>query len=255
MRQQILNGYILHQRPYQEKRAIYRFFSYEYGLVDGVGARGMPLFSSLNLVATGQNSLKSFAQINLGFSLNFSHTPPFWLQLSTGKIQYALFYMNEILCRLLPLENQCIDLWSSYQSTVCCLRALDKDLDLEQQMQLMRLYLRRFESHLFAELGVEIDFCCDGAGQLINPDCRYQYLPETGFVLLEGQSVTDNAKQPIYLGKELIQMRSLLQDSDFSTIHLDKFDRLYRVLIDYLLDYKPLNSRKLWQQSQQYRTK
>ena len=72
MRATALNGYLLHQRPYQEKRAIYQFFSYEKGVVHGIGGRGMPLFTPIWLMSSGTKSLKSFGQISLGFSDEFA---------------------------------------------------------------------------------------------------------------------------------------------------------------------------------------
>ena len=44
MKNEPLTGYLLHARAYQEKRAIYQFFSAEHGVVHGMGVRGMPSF-------------------------------------------------------------------------------------------------------------------------------------------------------------------------------------------------------------------
>jgi len=46
MKNEPLTGYLLHARAYQEKRAIYQFFSAEHGVVHGMGVRGMPSFLS-----------------------------------------------------------------------------------------------------------------------------------------------------------------------------------------------------------------
>lgn len=251
MRQQLLNGYILHHRAYQEKRAIYRFFSYEFGMVHGAGVRGMPLFSPLHLQATGQNSLKNFTQIALGFGATFPHQASVIQPiLSVGKIEYALLYLNEVLCRLLPLENPCPDLWQVYQATLQGLQTL-KSCDSAQQMTLLRLYLRRFERALFLELGVSIDFRSDVLGASIEPDCRYQFLPDAGFVPLSSADKANLKDQKIYAGCELIMMQNLTGDYALMNC-LHKVNDLHRSLMDYLLDYKPLNSRKLWQQSQRY---
>ena len=115
MRATALNGYLLHQRPYQEKRAIYQFFSYEKGVVHGIGGRGMPLFTPIWLMSSGTKSLKSFGQISLGFSDEFVRQltaqsneaayHPASYGLMTGRVQYALLYMNEILDKLLATES------------------------------------------------------------------------------------------------------------------------------------------------------
>ena len=57
MRNEPLTGYLLHARAYQEKRAIYQFFSAEHGVVHGMGVRGMPSFMVVILFASGQNAL------------------------------------------------------------------------------------------------------------------------------------------------------------------------------------------------------
>lgn len=57
-----LTGYLLNARAYQERRAIYRFFSREHGVVHGIGVRGMPSFALIELFASGQSSLKNFSK-------------------------------------------------------------------------------------------------------------------------------------------------------------------------------------------------
>mgnify|MGYP000501174069 CR=1 FL=1 len=63
MRNEALVGYLLHQRSYQEKRAIYYLFSQQHGVVHGIGKKGAPLFEPLQLFATGKRDLKTFTQI------------------------------------------------------------------------------------------------------------------------------------------------------------------------------------------------
>lgn len=65
MRNEALVGYLLHQRPYQEKRALYYLFSQQHGVVHGIGKKGAPLFEPLQLFATGKRELKTFTQINI----------------------------------------------------------------------------------------------------------------------------------------------------------------------------------------------
>ena len=65
MRNEALTGYLLHQRPYQEKRALYCLFSQQHGVIHGVGKKGAPLFMPLQLFASGKRDLKTFSQINI----------------------------------------------------------------------------------------------------------------------------------------------------------------------------------------------
>ena len=55
--------------------------------------------------------------------------------------------------------------------------------------------------------------------------------------------------QILFEGSELIAMSEL----GITDITLSAWSRLYRLLLDHLLDYQPLQSRLLWQQQQRYR--
>lgn len=244
MRQQFLTAYVLHARAYQEKRAIYQLFTSEFGVVHGVGMRGVPSFMPIELFATGNNALKTFSQIQ--------PTAAFTLSPVVGRSQYALLYMNEVLCRLLALENACPALWQVYHEEVLNLRSLTcKD----ETMQAMKCSLRRFERALFDELGVSIDFACDGLGGAIIDDDYYRFVPELGFIQINS-TLIHQAKEAgkrvgrvAYLGADLLLMGRACDDERIYVEKLDAFGQLQKEMIDYLLEYKPLHSRKLWQQS------
>lgn len=272
MRATALNGYLLHSRAYQEKRAIYQFFSYEHGVVHGVGARGMPLFAPIWLMANGVNALKSFSQISLGFHPDFqtvcdgvdadvddvavSADAVNYHQIK-GRVQYALLYMNEVLYKLLAAENPCPMLWQVYHAKTAKLHALDRlGLNDSDEMQAMRLYLRQFEQALFDELGVAMDYRTDGDGESIDADTVYRFVPLTGFVkdaagVAERYQTVKLSRQR-YRGDELLAMAKALGDADAQLTLMPQFSQLQKELMDALLDYKPLNSRTLWQQSIRY---
>lgn len=223
MKDERLTGYVLHARPYQEKRAIYQFFSREWGVVHGVGVRGLPLFVLTELFASGQSSLKTFRQMTPTAS-------PFFK--ADAQAQYALFYMNEVLYKLLAPESPCPMLWQSYQQS---LTALTKSQDL---LSIKRI-LRQFESELFTELGVGIDWGYDGTGGVILPEVFYDYLPNQGFV----------PSQAGIQGKRLLEAFS---SQEMSADTLMMMGQIHRKLIDELLSYQPLNSRTLWANWQKY---
>lgn len=235
---------MLHARAYQEKRAIYQLFTSEFGVVHGVGMRGVPSFVPIGLFATGSNALKTFSQIQL--------TDAFALPPVMGRSQYALLYMNEVLCRLLVLENACPVLWQVYHDEVLHLRSLACE---DETMQAMKCSLRRFERALFDELGVSIDFACDGLGGAIIDDGYYRFVPELGFVPINSTRIhqaKDAGKRVgrvAYLGSDLLLMRRACDDEQIYVEKLNAFGQLQKEMIDYLLEYKPLHSRKLWQQS------
>lgn len=236
---------MLHARAYQEKRAIYQFFTREFGMVHGVGVRGVPSFVPIVLFATGKNALKTFSQIQP--DAQFALSP------MTGRSQYALLYMNEVLCRLLVLENACPMLWQAYHDEVLILRALSSAQD--ETMSMMKAALRRFERALFVELGVSIDFVCDGLGGAIIHDEYYRFVPEMGFVPIRSTAIhhaTDAGKRVsrvAYLGADLLLMGQASDEPQIFVDKLDEFGQLQKEVMDYLLEYKPLNSRKLWRQS------
>lgn len=271
MRNTALNGYLLHSRAYQEKRAIYQFFSFEHGVVHGVGARGVPLFTPISLIANGNNALKSLSQISLGFHPTFQkmcddtdavsalQVNGISCHLIKGRVQYALLYMNEVLYKLLASENPCPQLWQVYHAQVVKLHALDRlSLSDADEMQAMRLYLRQFEQALFHELGVAIDYQTDAQGQLIDDNTVYRFVPLTGFVP-DGAGVADQYAQAVkishlrYRGDQLLAMGGA-DDAEAQLVWMSQLSQLQKELMDALLEYKPLNSRTLWQQSIRYMT-
>ena len=62
MRNQLLTGYILHQKPYGESRSLIYLFSEEWGVVHGIGKKNLPLFVPIQFFGNGKNSLKTFSQ-------------------------------------------------------------------------------------------------------------------------------------------------------------------------------------------------
>lgn len=257
MRNEALIGYLLHQRPYQEKRALYYLFSQQHGVIHGVGKKGAPLFMPLQLFATGKRDLKTFTQIQitsqttLQTSNEQKESAP--AALSTvpysninGQHQYAALYLNEILWRLLPTEDPMPVLWQHYQDS---LQQLKQPLDNTE----LRLCLRQFEQHLFNELGFTLTLTHDNIEDTIEPDCVYRFLPDVGLIPImqnatESEHLDSTTGQTILKGVDIIEMAYL----GITKATLNNCSKLHRHLIDHLLDYQPLQSRLLWQQQQRY---
>lgn len=242
MRQERLTGYVLHQRPYQEKKAIYQLFSQEHGVVHGIASKGMPAFVPLELFASGKGSLKSFSKFALVDAQAAAMAAPV-----SGQVQYALLYLNEILYKLLEAQNSCVALWLAYQAHVQQLLALGvvsmQDVD---KMRQIRLLLRSFERVLFAELGVDVALDMDCDGKAIDAAIYYCFVPESGFVPADVQRAGDGR----FFGEDLLTMA--LRTEAAYLEKLSVFGQLQKQMIDYVLGYRPLNSRKLWQQSYRY---
>ncbi|MGO1473457.1 MAG: DNA repair protein RecO [Psychrobacter sp.] len=265
MRNEALVGYLLHQRPYQEKRALYYLFSQQHGVIHGIGKKGAPLFMPLQLFATGKRDLKTFSQINIA-SQNIIETgaakgaatllqPVPYLESApyeniTGQHQYSALYLNEILWRLLPTEDPMPVLWQHYKESLIQLR---QPLSANQ----LRLCLRQFEQHLFSELGFTLALAHDSMQDGIEADCVYRFLPDVGLVAVSmptsqnnmpSEHVESATGQSLFVGADIIEMAKL----GIADTTLNNWSRIHRQLIDHLLDYQPLQSRLLWQQQQRY---
>ena len=256
MRNEALVGYLLHQRPYQEKRALYYLFSQQYGVIHGIGKKGAPLFMPLQLFATGKRDLKTFSQIGItsqnaaeieisnDSDSNSAALVPY--ENITGQHQYSALYLNEILWRLLPTEDPMPVLWQYYQDS---LRQLRQPLSANE----LRLCLRKFEQHLFEELGFTLTLTHDSVQDTIEADCFYRFLPDVGLVPIvlnntHSEHLESESAQTIFRGADLIQMA----ESGITETTLNAWSKLHRYLLDHLLDYQPLQSRLLWQQQQRY---
>ncbi|MGO1489834.1 DNA repair protein RecO [Psychrobacter sp.] len=258
MRNEALVGYLLHQRPYQEKRALYYLFSHQHGVIHGIGKKGAPLFMPLQLFVTGKRDLKTFSQINLtpknttqiDISGNSADTvgviESVAYETITGQQQYSALYLNEILWRLLPTEDPMPTLWQHYQNSLYQLKQPLSNSEL-------RLCLRQFEQHLFDELGFTLTLTHDSMQEAIEPDCLYQFLPEVGLVIVsqtntDPKHIDSGAGHTVFVGADIISMVQL----NITEVTLNNWSKLHRHLIDHLLDYQPLQSRLLWQQQQRY---
>ncbi len=261
MRNEALVGYLLHQRPYQEKRALYYLFSQQYGVIHGIGKKGAPLFMPLQLFATGKRDLKTFSQIGIT-SQNAVEIDAVEIGIAnaddrtitelvpyeniTGQHQYSALYLNEILWRLLPTEDPMPVLWQYYQSS---LRQLRQPLSANE----LRLCLRKFEQHLFDELGFTLTLTHDSVQDTIEADCFYRFLPDVGLVPIvlnniHSEHLESESTQMVFRGADIIQM----VESGITETTLNNWSKLHRYLLDHLLDYQPLQSRLLWQQQQRY---
>ena len=282
MRNEALVGYLLHQRPYQEKRALYYLFSQQHGVIHGVGKEGAPLFMPLQLFATGKRDLKTFSQINIASQDNTQadsvqkdsvqkdsvqkdsvqkdsvqkdsvqkDSAPAVLEAVpyaniSGQHQYAALYINEILWRLLPTEDPMPVLWQHYQIS---LQQLKQPLSNSE----LRLCLRQFEQYLFTELGFTLTLTHDNVEDPIESDCTYRFLPDVGLLPVlvhneESEHLASESGQTVFKGADIIEMARL----GITEQTLSHWSKLHRHLIDHLLDYQPLQSRLLWQQQQRY---
>lgn len=230
MRHQSLTGFALHQRRYRERSHILHFFSHEFGRVDGVIRQVPPaLYHLSNVQANGKSELKNFSQLDV-------QGQPFYLQ---QKALFAGFYLNEILLRLLPLEEPMPATYMAYQLALQQLKNLISDDPKDIQLKLI---LRNFEYIFLNELGYAIDFTLDHVGDHILPTQSYSFVPQDGFI--------PNLHNQGFLGQHLLQLQQdfveLSPQQQIHSANVTLLAKLYRIILTELLGNKPLKSRQLW---------
>lgn len=226
MRQQLLHGYMIHQRKYRERSYIVHLFSREFGRIDGlVRQNPPPQYQPICLYASGKGELKNFSKLEL-----IEH--PCFL---SGDGYFAGFYLNELLLRLCAIEVEMPRTFAQYALTLSQLQHLST---AEQPKSFLKQVLRQFERVLLEELGYALDYLHDTEQQPLHAQTHYQ------FIMHEGFRVSQDASG--FLGADLISMQDAPYDQDFSPAQLNLLSQLYRSMISTLLGDRPLKSRQLW---------
>ncbi len=193
MRQQLLHGYVLHQRPYRENSHLVHFFSLELGRVDGVLRKQAPaLYQSVLCYASGKTGLKQLTRLEtVGKST-----------LLQGQGLFAGFYLNELLIRLLPVEEAYPFVFAQYVQALQDLQNLSKQPNPALQLLFI---LRQFEGILLKNLGYEVNFTKDAAGEPIEALAHYEFIAGQGFKYL---SHADHQSRPGYAGYVLLSLQT-----------------------------------------------
>lgn len=247
MRGERLTGFVIHQRAYREKRAIYTLFCEGVGIIDGIAKKGLLPFLPITFFATGKTALKTLTEpiYTQQTSSNHPHFPTFL----SGQAYYAGLYLNELLYKILVKENPSDELWQSYAAAIIALSSLSFQDD---KSQYLKLTLRRFELALFDELGVGLDWQTDWQDTL-----HYRFTLDLGFVPCYGSWDTgaivltaDELYRLATLSRQLIKQTAVMCDE--STLRY--LGAIHKARIDELLDYRPLHSRRLWQDMMSLKT-
>ncbi|MFZ3192441.1 MAG: DNA repair protein RecO C-terminal domain-containing protein [Moraxellaceae bacterium] len=225
MRNQLLHGYVLHQRAYRENSKLTQFLSLEFGRVDGVARQKLPpLYQPTLLFASGKTGLKSFSKAE---SAGAPHT-------LAGQALFAGFYLNELLVRLLPLEEPMPEVFAAYNTALVQLALCDATQPIEPQLLPI---LRRFESVLLTSLGYPVEFTQDVQQQPFVSEQCYRFELGHGFVASEqGEE-----------GSVLLLMND--PEQAFSALTLPMLTRVFRRVLAEQLGEQPLHSRALWRSS------
>lgn len=219
----MLSAYVLHSRPYKETSALVDLFTAQ-GRMRAVlrGARAQKgsqirPFSLLEIELKGRGELKNIAQ----------HSCIGPLLLLQGTRLFCGLYLNELLMRLLALEDPQPIIFQQYQSS---LLALANDYPIEP-------LLRTFEWRLLEQLGYGFSLTHDAQGVEIDTSLWYVLVHDAGLV-------AQTRLQPgAFKGEDLLALAQA-QWQDKQTLTVAK--RLMRQALAPLLGTKPIASRELF---------
>ncbi len=215
--------YVLHSRPYKETSALVDFFADDgryravlRGALGRAGALARP-FVPLEVELRGRGELKSAARLEPAGQ-------PLWL---VGEALFSGLYLNELLLRLLSLDDPQPALFEQYALTLQAL-ALGRPL---------QPLLRAFEWSLLSALGYGFSLEVDLAGQPIRREGLYRLLPDAG---LEAVGVFEPG---VFSGDQLLA----LAEADWAHPGaLPAAKRLMRQALAPHLGGRPLASRELF---------
>lgn len=222
------HGWLLHRRPFRDSSALVDLLLPGRGLVRAV-ARGihsgrsrlaqvLQPFSPLYASCTGRGELDTLTRAE-------SAGPPLLL---AGEALICAFYLNELLVRLLPQDEECDLLLAAYGQTLQGLLLAERPA---------AAVLRPFEALLLAHLGFELDWQQDGHGQPLQAAARYHFTASDGWVM--------GGRPPRQVsGATLLQMNLPPHGDEW----LQAARAVLRQMLDQLLGDRPLQSRALMRQ-------
>ncbi|MCP5155174.1 MAG: DNA repair protein RecO [Ectothiorhodospiraceae bacterium] len=226
----MVDGYVLHQRPYRETSVLLEVFARHQGRV-GLVARG-----ARRPASTTRGQLRAFTPLLLSWSgrgeLGNLHevegrgaVPEL-----TGRALFCGFYLNELVLRLTERNDPHPELYVAYESALASLRASEPPEPV----------LRIFELRLLRALGygLVLEHEAD-TDRPILAERRYRYLRETGPVadgIAEGDVVSVSGATLLALGREQLD----------DPVQAREAKRLLRWLLADLLGPRPLATRALF---------
>ncbi|MDX1589492.1 MAG: DNA repair protein RecO [Oleiphilaceae bacterium] len=226
-------AWVIHRRPWRESSLLLDLFSLNRGRVSAVakGAqrRNQPWqsqlqpFVPLQLAWLGRGSLKTLTGADPGPAV----------PALTGNRLYCGLYLNELIQRLLPEEEPFPVVFTGYMEALQALSQAPDSTALE-------LPLRRFEWSLVSQLGygLSLDRVSE-TGEPVRSDHSYCLDPEQGI----RQTPGPGCRLQQLPGEHLLAMAV----GDLSSVPVRRCaKRVMRVLIDHLLQGRPLHSRQLF---------
>lgn len=227
--QRNISAFLLHRRPYRERGVWLSAFTYEFGRLAAITRRSSKPFANtliplqpLVMEFSGSGELKTLRQVE----------PVSQLKPLRGMALYCGFYINELLYRLLPLEQPQPELFSVYVETLHQLSTVE---NLEPA-------LRAFEAQLLNALGYELHYPA-----LVSPNGQWQYRPDSGeFEALSPGTVAAAPGATGPYSAELIGALASKRLDEPAAARAIK--ELHRARLDFMLGGRVLKSRELIRQ-------
>ena len=233
-RVELAESWVLHSRPFRETSLIVEAFSREFGRMGLVARGGRRPRSSLALAArpfrllllswTGRGELATLTAAESA-PRRAASPPP------AGETLLAAMYLNELVLRLTRREDPHPELFDHYSQALGDLSAAGP----------MEPVLRRFELDLLASLGFGLNLRHDIEGRDLAPGAAYCYRMEQGAEALPNGARTGEAMN--FYGAELLGIAR----GDWGSRDTRRAaSRLLKTAIDFYLEGKPLNTRKVF---------
>jgi len=228
-------AFVLHQRPYRETSLLLDVFSQQYGRVSLIakGVRSkkrnqsgiLQLYQPLLLSWIGRGELQTLTATEVD-------TPRYILKANAA---LCGLYINELMVKLLPLHLAETEIFTAYQTVLFNLQDTDN----------AEIQLRLFEKCLLNNLGygLVLDHEVE-TGHDIDANQHYIYRPDMGLYLWQ-----EGLQEPSISGRSL---QHLINERGFDSHSLLEIKQLMRSVIHFYLGGKPLQSRALFSQIQQY---
>jgi DNA repair protein RecO (recombination protein O) len=235
-------GFLLHHFPYSDQSAIVACLLEKSGRVDFVqrnfygnarrkGPSGrLEMFQPIEF----QWRPKPNAQLQSIQTLSYVRTQlHFW----SGQKLALGYYINELYYRLVKAHLPATELYALYQHAIETLESIDE----QASPTTLGRVLRSLELAFLRLLGHELCVCEDAQQQPLGQHQRYIYDIEQGYI-----------EHPSGVrGGDLLE-HDLMQMTDEALI---SWKKNCRFVLDQLLNFKPLKSRKIYQDLMKYNPK
>lgn len=213
--------YVIHQRPFQDKKSILTLFIRNMGKVQVVyqvysskkAVKIQPMREYIGVI----KSSKGLMRLSQVEQINFSHAQSYLCQL-------GVLYLNELIYWLVPEQSEMV----LYEAYVHFMRHLEPES--------LALQLRFFEVRLLDILGYGVVSQHDVHGKEIHCDAYYLFMPLKGFVPI---SPIENA----YRGEWILSLCEGVEAWNGSVLKMIR--TITKAQIDACLEGRELRSREL----------